>query len=487
MSKNALIDSNVPVRSSSQGAARAPRAPARDYTAAAPPQALLAKYNVPGPRYTSYPTVPCWDAATFDAGCWREAVRRAAGEAGEGEGVALYVHLPYCETVCTFCGCIKKFTRDHSVEPGYVDAVLAEWALYRELLGEAPVVGQLHLGGGTPTFFSPRQLSRLVGGLLDGVRLADRRELGFEGHPNSTTDGHLQALHELGFRRVSLGVQDLDAQVQAIINRVQPFETVRRVTEAARRIGYESVNFDLIYGLPLQRAAGIARTIERVAELRPERIAFYGYAHVPWKKGIAQRRFRDEDIPRGAAKRALYETGRALLLEAGYCEIGMDHFALPGDALHRAAQEGRVHRNFMGYTPVHTRLGIGLGMSAIGDAWTAFAQNEKDLGAWSARVARGELPVARGHLLDEEDRALRRLILDLMCRFETRLPQAHHPVLAEGLARLDEMVRDRLVAIDGCVVRMTEAGRPFVRNACMAFDARLWRSEPGTRLFSDTV
>ena len=450
-------------------------------------QSLIAKYNVPGPRYTSYPTVPFWDPDSYSPERWTASVRRTFDESNAGDGVSLYVHLPYCESPCTFCGCIKKFTRDHARERPYVDAVLREWSLYRTLLGSAPRIRELHLGGGTPTFFSPENLSRLVSGILDGAEVCAEHEFGFEAHPNSTSEAHLRALRELGFRRVSLGVQDFDPEVQEIVNRVQPYDTVARVTEQARGLGYRSVNFDLIYGLPRQRPETIQDTMGKVMALRPDRIAFYGYAHVPWIKGIAQRRFSEEDIPRGDDKRRLYETGRALLLDAGYGEIGMDHFALPGDALYQAARARSVHRNFMGYTPLHTRLSLGLGMSAIGDAWYAFSQNEKDVESYMQRVNDGELPLLRGHVLSPDDLRVRRHILSLMCRFETRFEPGERSRFTAALERLRELAEDGLVAMAPDAVTVTDEGRPFVRNVCMALDARLWEREPDSRLFSQVI
>ena len=448
---------------------------------------LIAKYNVPGPRYTSYPTVPYWNEDSYTPERWTRMVRRSFEESNDDDGISLYVHLPYCETPCTFCGCIKKFTRDHSLERPYVDAVLAEWRMYLELFGRRPRIKELHLGGGTPTFFSPENLERLVAGIAESGDVTDDHQFGFEANPASTTEEHLRVLHRRGFRRISLGVQDFDPLVQETINRIQPYESVAGVVEAARAAGYESVNFDLIYGLPRQRLASIVDTMQKVTALMPDRIAFYGYAHVPWIKGVAQRRFSEADIPRNEEKRALYEIGRELLLEAGYHEIGMDHFALERDSLYRSACARTVHRNFMGYTPVHTQLCVGLGMSAIGDAWYAFSQNEKDVRRYIERVTAGELPLLRGHVLDDEDLSLRGHILDIMCRFETRFPDRGAPAVEAGLGRLREMADDGLVDLAPDAVRVTEAGRPFVRNVCMAFDAHLWSSQPATRLFSDTI
>lgn len=352
-----------------------------------------------------------------------------------------------------------------------------------------PRIRELHLGGGTPTFFSPHNLVRLVDGLLSGAELTPDAQLSFEAHPNSTTPAHLKRLGEMGFTRLSLGVQDLDPEVQRAINRFHSFEQIAAVTRAARDYGYDSVNFDLIYGLPRQRPDGVDRTFDEILELSPERIAFYGYAHVPWKKGVAQRGFDESEIPRGAVKRQLYDRGRLALAGSGYLEIGLDHFALPGDALHRAAVEGALHRNFMGYTPVATRVTIGLGMSAISDSGDAFAQNEKTVKAWASRVSEGRLPLARGHLLNEEDRLVRGHIQDLMCRLETRWPRgpALAPVLQAARSRLAGPEADGLVRVDETGVRVTEKGRPFLRNICMAFDARLWRAPSGAQVFSRAI
>jgi oxygen-independent coproporphyrinogen III oxidase len=452
-------------------------------------QALIQKYNVPGPRYTSYPTVPYWDDKSFDVARWRETLVRSFRETNASAGLSLYVHLPYCESLCTFCGCNKRITRNHEVEAPYIRHLQREWALYREIFPGQPRIRELHLGGGTPTFFSPAHLCELVSALCGDTQRADDAEFGFEANPNVTRPEHLKALYEAGFRRLSLGVQDFDPEVQTTINRVQPYERVEEVTLKAREIGYRSINFDLVYGLPRQRLAGVEDTIAKVLTLRPDRIAFYSYAHVPWIKGVGQRKFSESDLPKDAEKRALYETGRALLEAAGYHEIGMDHFALPGDSLYLAATTGRLHRNFMGYTPVHTQLSVGLGVSAIGDSWYGFAQNEKKIEQYTARLDAGELPVFRGHLLDPEDLRLRRHILNIMCRFRTSwdTDSSLDPVFEQGLERLAEMEADGLVARGTGHLDVLPAGHAFIRNICMALDARLWRDEPTTRIFSQVI
>ncbi|MEN0005590.1 MAG: radical SAM protein, partial [Bacteroidota bacterium] len=353
---------------------------------------------------------------------------------------------------------------------------------------EKPIIKELHLGGGTPTFFSPLQLQRLVNGILAKAEVADEYEFSFEAHPNSTTKAHLQALFEVGFMRISVGVQDFDAQIMRIINRSQSEAEVRQVTQWARDIGYTSINFDLIFGLPLQTPAHIERNMALLQELRPDRLAFYSYAHVPWIKP-SQRAYSEADLPKGKAKRHLYELGRTLLEAMGYCEIGLDHFALRSDGLYKALQSGALHRNFMGYTPHYTRLSIGLGVSAISDSWDGYVQNEKKIKVYKKRVAAGEIPFFRGHLLSAEDEQIRQHILNLMCRYETTwaMTKGTDESWYASLHRLEELMRDELVEYAPFQLKVTERGRPFVRNICLAFDARYWRRQPEGQLFSAVV
>jgi oxygen-independent coproporphyrinogen-3 oxidase len=449
----------------------------------------VAKYDVPGPRYTSYPTVPYWEETPPSEAQWLERVGKAFREAeAAGEGAAIYVHVPFCRSLCTYCGCNTRITRTHNVVMPYVNAMLGEYALYRERLGiERPPLGELHFGGGTPTFLDPAELEALVGGLLGASRVLPGASLSIEVDPRVTTLEQLELLARHGFRRISLGVQDFDPTVQDIVNRTQSVAEVRTVSEQARALGFNSVNYDLIYGLPLQTLASIDQTMDAVCELRPDRIALYGYAHVPWIKP-GQRRFTEADLPEGEAKRALYERGRERLERDGYREIGLDHFALETDSLWQAARAGTMHRNFMGYTDAFTRPLLGLGASSIGDAGDAFAQNEKEMLPYQERVARGELPIHRGHLLDAEDVVLRRHILNLMTRMATTWRGADYtPFIDTVPGRLAEFAADGLVEVhaDGC--RVTEEGRGFLRNICMAFDARLARRSPDRQLFSRTA
>ena len=453
------------------------------------PSHLIQKYNIPGPRYTSYPTVPYWEPDSIDPDKWMATVARAFEASNAAEGISLYVHLPYCESLCTFCGCHKRITKRHDVELPYIEALLAEWRSYRALFAETPRISELHFGGGTPTFFSPGNLARLVDGIMREATPADAFEFGFEAHPNSTTREHLDTLYGLGFRRCSFGVQDYDPLVQKTINRIQPFERVREVTEAAREAGYTSISHDLVFGLPHQTLDKVLDTIDKTGRLRPDRLAFYSYAHVPWIKGTGQRGFSEADLPRDEAKRALYEAGKRRFSELGYEEIGMDHFALETDSLYRSMQNRSLHRNFMGYTANRTRLMVGLGMSAIGDSWDAFAQNEKTVPEYEARANRGELPVFRGHLLTDEDRIVRRHILDIMCHFETSWEDGDRrfPELDACLDKLGELRADGLLELEEHRLVVPESSRPFVRNICMAFDLRLMRNAPDTRIFSMTI
>ena len=338
-------------------------------------QCLIQKYNVPGPRYTSYPTVPYWNENSFTTEDWTERLKIQFDDYVESEGISLYIHLPFCESLCTFCGCHKRITKRHEVENPYISAVLKEWDLYLQLLEDKPFVREIHLGGGTPTFFSPKNLTRLIKGILKDSLLAIDYNFSFEGHPNNTSKEHLQALYDLGFRRVSYGVQDYNLEVQKAIHRIQPFENVKKVTEWAREIGYTSVGHDIIFGLPYQTLEHVKYTIEKTKELKPDRIAFYSYAHVPWIKGNGQRGYSEEHLPSPELKREQYETGKQWLEKMGYAEIGMDHFALPNDELFEAMNNKTLHRNFMGYTTSPSKIMLGLGVSAISDSWTAFSQN----------------------------------------------------------------------------------------------------------------
>ncbi|NQV52819.1 MAG: oxygen-independent coproporphyrinogen III oxidase [Flavobacteriales bacterium] len=446
---------------------------------------LIDKYNVPGPRYTSYPTVPYWDAPPSETE-WSALVKQSFDLYNDQEGVSIYIHLPYCESLCTFCGCTTRITVNHNVEGPYIDALLREWKLYTDLFEDKPKVKEIHLGGGTPTFFNPRNLARLIKGIKASSQMDRHAVMSLEANPKSTTFEHLKVLHDLGFSRLSLGIQDFDPVVQKTINRIQSFGQVKLVTDWARQVGYVSVNYDLVYGLPLQTRSSIEHTIDLVNLLRPDRIAYYSYAHVPWVKP-GQRSFTEKDLPEAELKHEMYALGKEMLTDAGYVEVGMDHFALPDEELTRAFQRGEMHRNFMGYTTQPSKLMVGLGVSAIGDTWTAFAQNVKTVEAYLERVKEGRFPIFRGHKLSHEDLAIRKLILDVMCHFKADLQELDPSALAENLRILAEMEKDHLVEVRDNTIYVTKEGRPYVRNICMAFDQRLIRNKPETQIFSMTV
>lgn len=447
---------------------------------------LLSKYDVPIPRYTSYPTVPYWEPQQVNSQNWLGAVTKTfTNEQGR---LSLYIHLPFCENLCTFCACNKRITKNHAVETPYLASVLKEWQLYRAALPSEPIIQEIHLGGGTPTFFSPQNLVHLATQITQNAQIAPNHEFSIEVHPNYTTEAHLKQLAEVGFNRISLGVQDFDPVVQFIINRIQTFEKTAEVVEWARTYGYHSVNIDLVYGLPKQTPDSIAFTIAKINELKPDRIAFYSYAHVPWKSKV-QRRYTDEDLPQAAQKWQMYQLGRNLLLQQGFAAIGMDHFALPNDPLFTAAQQGNLHRNFMGYTTTQTKLIVGLGASSIGDAWTAFAQNEKEVSAYQQVLAAGKLPIVTGHLLTPQDLAIRRLILNLMCRGaavidHSMFPAGMLPAITQKLLLLET---DGLVEQHNHTVSVTQKGQLFIRNICSVFDVRLWQKQPQGVLFSKSI
>lgn len=445
---------------------------------------LIKKYNVAAPRYTSYPTVPYWDVADWDQQQWFNSVRKSYNESSDN-GISLYIHLPFCENLCTYCGCTTRITKNHQVEGPYIDALLTEWKMYYRVLGGKPRIREIHLGGGTPTFFSPENLLRLINGIRQNALVLPDADLSFEGHPANTTPEHLKTLFESGFRRVSLGIQDFDPLVQEIINRRQTVEQVENVTSAARKLGYTSVNYDLIYGLPLQTLNSIRDTMAEVIKLRPDRIAYYSYAHVPWMKP-GQRSFSEKDLPVNEAKRQLYELGKTLLAKAGYHDIGMDHFALRNDRLLSASRSGELHRNFMGYTHQYTKLSIGLGVSSISDSWYGFAQNVKSVEKYLQKISEDQFPLIKGHTLTKEDLIFRRIILDIMCKRHAVLPDDNvfNPDFSEGLRALED---DGLLIINGKEISVTHTGLAFLRNICMCFDQKLLSHAPESQIFSTSV
>lgn len=450
-------------------------------------QSLINKYNVPGPRYTSYPTVPLWNEDSVNGDIWTNSIHHSIKDFGKH--ISLYIHLPFCESMCTFCGCHKHITKQHSNESPYISALIKEWKLYLDILPSDVIIDEIHLGGGTPTFFSPENLRYLIEEILKSRQISEDKEFSFEGHPNNTSRDHLDTLYSLGFTRVSFGIQDYAPHVQKVINRIQSFDTVKKVHQEAQSIGYESISHDLVFGLPKQTISNIMSTISNTLKLMPDRISLYSYAHVPWIKGLGQRGYSEDDLPHPDTKRKMYEIAKSELIKAGYVEIGMDHFALKTDSLHKVMSSGNLHRNFMGYTTTPNKLMIGLGMSSISDSWYAFAQNEKKLSDYYARIERYELPIFRGHLLSDEDLIIRRHILDLMCNFETELSVfiKTHPLFPVIVSQLKEMELDNILEFDGDNVRIHPSGVPFVRNVCMSFDLSLQQTKLERPTFSKTI
>lgn len=445
---------------------------------------LVEKYNVAVPRYTSYPAVPLWDNKELDPSAWMQTVLKAFEDDQE---LSLYIHLPYCESLCTYCGCNKHITKNHLLEEPYVKAVLKEWSMYTSRFPHKPVLREIHLGGGTPTFFSPENLQTLIEGILASAEVAKFHSFSFEAHPFSTTDAHLETLHQLGFNRLSLGIQDFDPKILSLINRFQTEEQVQHIVSKAREIGYESINFDLIYGLPQQNEGNIHRNLDWVARLKPDRIAFYSYAHVP---GVApsQRAYNEDDLPKGQAKWNLYQAGAEGFLRMGYKEIGMDHFALPEDALAVSAAKHQLHRNFMGYTPHHTKLVIALGASSISDAWSGFVQNEKKLKDYLRRVNAEDLPpICKSHCHTEEDLQVRAKLLHLICHFEGEWlnDRAYFDHFLKPRFRLLEA--DGLVRLFPYQVKVTRKGQAFIRNVCSVLDRRLSVQQLHKPTFSKAV
>ncbi len=438
---------------------------------------LLARFDVPGPRYTSYPTADRFVEA-FGASEHLQALRqRAEGAAvGATTPISLYVHIPFCESLCYYCACNKIITKHHERAADYLDALETEISLYVESLGAGTPVSQLHLGGGSPTFLSDDELSRLMAALRRAFRIEAGAELSIEVDPRTVTDARLQHLHRLGFNRLSFGVQDFDADVQHAVHRVQPFEAVRDLVVASRRIGFASLNVDLIYGLPKQTETSFARTVEQVCSLRPERIALYSYAHLP-QRFKPQRRIHAAELPPAGAKVGMLGGAIAGFLAEGYTYIGMDHFALPDDALAVAKRQGRLHRNFQGYSTQPDCDLIALGVSAIGRIGATYSQNAKTLPEYYDALAQRQFPIVRGIALTRDDLLRRAVIMAIMCqgRLEFESVEAAYLVrfrehFAAELERLLPYVDADLVVIDHDAIQVTAAGWYVVRAIAMVFD-----------------
>jgi oxygen-independent coproporphyrinogen III oxidase len=454
--------------------------------------ALLRQYDRPGPRYTSYPTAVEFNDA-FDDAAYRGRLEAAAST--PDEPLSLYVHLPFCEARCSYCGCMVIITQKRDVAVRYLDYLEHEIAMLAAALGERRRVMQLHWGGGTPTYLSVEQIRRLDATIRRHFDIDPEAEQAIEIDPRVTSREQLLLLRELGFNRLSLGVQDFTPEVQEAIGRRQTRAVTRELYDFARGIGFDSINVDLIYGLPRQRLETFRDTLRAVVDLAPNRIAVYSYAHVPWLRPH-QRTIDESTLPDAELKFELFAAAIETFLAAGYIGIGMDHFALPGDELAEAAASRRLHRNFMGYTTRPASDMFGVGVSAIGDVQGAFAQNVKKLPAYYEAIDAGRFPIERGYGLDQDDLLRRHVITQLMCNFhlDVAAVEARFGIrFAEYFAReLEDLggpggpAGDGFLRIGREALDVTPPGRLFVRNICMAFDRYLPAHE-GRRVFSRTI
>jgi oxygen-independent coproporphyrinogen-3 oxidase len=450
---------------------------------------LLRKYDVPGPRYTSYPTADRFVEA-FGAGDYERALAQRAGEAARP--LSLNVHIPFCESLCYYCACNKIITRHHERAAPYLEYLAKEVALHARILGTGQPVSQLHLGGGTPTFLSDDELRQLMALLRRNFAIAPGAECSIEIDPRTIDGDRLRVLAQLGFNRLSFGVQDFDPAVQKAVHRVQPYEQVEALMREARAIGFESINVDLIYGLPKQTAESFARTLAQVRQLRPDRIALYGYAHLP-ERFKPQRRIVAVELPGAAAKIDLLSQALDSFLGAGYDYIGMDHFALPNDSLAVARRQGRLHRNFQGYSTYADCDLIGLGVSAIGKVGATYSQNAKALDEYTAALQRGCLPVVRGLALTRDDLIRRSVVMALMCQGRVdieSIEQAHlirvQDYFAEELEALVALEANGLVTVGTDAISVTALGWYFVRRVAMVFDRHL-RADQARSRFSRVI
>ncbi len=439
-----------------------------------PPEALLSRYNVSGPRYTSYPTAPAWRK---DFGPEHLLARlEQAGARERTEPLSLYVHLPFCRSLCWYCGCNVVVSKDRCAADRYIDHLELELDLVAERLGARRTLSQIHWGGGTPTFLNETQLERLWRAITRRFRIARDAEVAIEVHPAVTTAGQLTLLRSLGFNRVSMGLQDFDARVQQATNRLQSPEETRALLEHARLLGFQGVNFDLIYGLPHQDPEGWARTLETVLSMRPDRLAVYSFAFMP-EVLKHQRRMPAAAIPDGRTKLELFRAAYAAFVSAGYQPIGMDHFAVPDDELSRAQAERRLGRNFQGYTVQAASDVVAIGSTGISDVGGAYAQNVRALPRYYERVSQGRLATERGLALTADDQRRRAVITRLMCNFWVDLGPDAASDFAPELERLRAFEDDGLVKRTGTQLELTPLGRLFVRNVAMVFDTYLAGAE----------
>ena len=440
---------------------------------------LLRKYDVPGPRYTSYPTADRFVEAFGPSDYEQALAQRREGPAAMAAPLSLYVHIPFCEQLCYYCACNKIITKHHERAAPYLRYLAREVELHTEALGTGQPVSQLHLGGGSPTFLTDDELRQLMAMLRRSFAIAPGAECSIEIDPRTVTTERLQFLHDLGFNRISYGVQDFDPDVQKAVHRVQPYEQVAALMEDARRIGFDSVNVDLIYGLPKQTPESFTRTLQQVSTLRPDRIALYAYAHLP-ERFKPQRRIIAAELPGAANKISMLSQALAAFISSGYVYIGMDHFALPEDALAVAKRQGRLHRNFQGYSTQADCDLIGLGVSSIGKVGATYSQNAKTMDEYCDMLDQGKLPVVRGLALSRDDLARRAVIMALMCQGQVVFESIELAWLldfksyfAPEMEQMRELEKQGMVIIDESGIQVTAQGWFFVRGVAMQFDKYL--------------
>jgi len=450
---------------------------------------LLARYNRPGPRYTSYPTAPVWNDSFGP-----DDLERVHEEAERARSpVSLYMHIPFCESLCLFCACSVIIQKDKRVAPPYLSVLKQEMERVSRSVSKQREVVQFHWGGGTPTYLTPEQIEDLFGAVRARFTFAADAEIGIEVDPRVTSREHLETLRRLGFNRLSMGIQDFHAEVQKAIHRIQPFELTRDLLFAARELGFDSINVDLIYGLPYQTPERFAHTVDQILQLAPDRVALFSYAHVPWLK--KQQGSFAAHLPEGMQKFEIFRAGLLKFLEAGYLYIGMDHFAKPEDELAISQQKRTLHRNFQGYT---TKAGAdlyGMGVTAISGIQNAYAQNHRELAAWEKAVGARGIATMRGYRLSEDDRLRRAVINRLLCHTvvvkeeiarEFGVDFDHY--FADELTRLEASREDGLVLLEPGEIRTTWLGRIFIRNLAMVFDPYLEKQQlAATPLFSKTL
>ncbi len=439
-------------------------------------ESLIHKYSTSGPRYTSYPTAPQWNENVSEEK-YREELQ--SGFSQSEDGVALYVHIPFCEQLCYYCGCNIQITKDHSRSGLYVEALLREIQAVAGLLGEKRVLSQISWGGGTPTFLTLQEIERLQKGILDHFLLDQSAEVSIEIDPRVTSNEQLDLLKRLGFNRASLGVQDFNPEVQKAVNRIQSAEMTEGMLRTCHKLGFSGVNFDLIYGLPLQTLESFKRTVEQVIQIRPDRIALYNYAHLPSLRPH-QKILEKMQMPDAEQRVQIFSFAYEKLLAAGYRSIGMDHFALETDEMFEALLDGRLYRNFMGYTVKKGGGLLGIGASSIGESENAYFQNVRETRPYEEAVQKTGLATLRGCILSPEDKERKWIIQSLMCQFkleakefESRFQKSFEKHYAAELSQLQSFFDEKILEGELCSFRVTDLGRVFVRNIAMIFDAYL--------------